>query len=80
MRSLGFKVGIMPWSDYFPEAAGARLDKSLTFPVFDGRELREHLFSIREQFTRFNLLNRYSMHFAEASPLVAAPGAGQLRG
>lgn len=66
MKSLGFDFHVMPWSDYFPEAAGARLDRSIVFPKYDGRKLGEHFFSMREQFTRFKLLNRYSMDFTEA--------------
>jgi len=71
--------GITPivatWPDYYPDRPGARSDRSLVFGTFDGRELGEHFTTMREQFTRFKLLNRYAMDLAEFFALSArSPG------
>ena len=65
MRSLGIAVLPAHWPDYFPDTPGARSDRSIICPTFDGRELGEHFTLMREQYTRFKLLNRYSMDLAE---------------
>jgi 3-oxosteroid 1-dehydrogenase len=66
LKSIGMQPLVMPWPDYFPEAPGARADRSIVFPMYDGRKL-DHAFTLmREQFTRFKLFNRYTMDFAEA--------------
>ena len=65
MRSLGIAVMQAQWPDYFPDTPGARADRSIICPTFDGRELGEHFTLMREQYTRFKLLNRYSMDLAE---------------
>ena len=65
MSSLGIRVMAAQWPDYYPDAPGARYDRSIICPVFDGRELDDQFTSMREQYTRFKLLNRYSMDLAE---------------
>ncbi|HMK85763.1 MAG TPA: FAD-dependent oxidoreductase, partial [Steroidobacteraceae bacterium] len=65
MSSLGIRVMAAQWPDYYPDAPGARSDRSIICPVFDGRELDDQFTSMREQYTRFKLLNRYSMDLAE---------------
>ena len=65
MQSLGIAVMAATWPDYFPNAPGARADRSIICPTFDGRELGEHFTLMREQYTRFKLLNRYAMDLAE---------------
>jgi 3-oxosteroid 1-dehydrogenase len=66
LKAVGMAPVVMPWPDYFPEAPGARADRSIVFPVFDGRTLGDAFPLMREQFSRFKLLNRYTMDFAEA--------------
>ena len=66
LQSVGMQPQVMPWPDYFPDAPGARADRSIVFPMYDGRQLSEAFTLMREQFTRFKLLNRYTMDFAEA--------------
>jgi 3-oxosteroid 1-dehydrogenase len=65
MRALGIGMAPAQWPDYYPDAPGARSDRSIVCPVFDGRELEDNFTSMREQYTRFKLLNRYSMDLAE---------------
>ncbi|QCP50358.1 FAD-dependent oxidoreductase [Trinickia violacea] len=75
LQSIGMQLQVMPWSDYFSEAAGARADRSLVCPMYDGRKLGRELHVMREQFTRFKLLNRYTMDFGEAFGISSkAPG------
>lgn len=75
LRSIGMDLQVMPWSDYFAEHPGARADRSLVCPMYDGRRLGDEFHLIREQFTRFKLLNRYTMDFNEAFGIGAkAPG------
>lgn len=65
MQSLGIAVMAATWPDYFPDAPSARADRSIICPTFDGRELGEKFMLMREQYTRFKLLNRYAMDLAE---------------
>jgi 3-oxosteroid 1-dehydrogenase len=65
MKSLGVAVEPATWPDYFPDVSGARADRSLVCPTFDGRDLGERFPLLREQYTRFKLLNRYSMDLPE---------------
>jgi 3-oxosteroid 1-dehydrogenase len=65
LRSLGIAVAQAQWPDYFPDVPGARSDRSIICPTFDGRQLGAHFTLMREQYTRFKLLNRYSMDLAE---------------
>jgi len=66
LKTIGMQPFWMPWPDYFAEAAGARADRSVVFPLYDGRQLGDRFPLMREQFTRFKLMNRYTMDFAEA--------------
>ena len=77
-ESQGINFVSMPWPDYFSEAAGARADRSLVLPMYDGRKLGNEFMLMREQFTRFKLLNRYSMDFSEANT-ISTRGSGWLR-
>jgi len=65
MKSLGIAVAAAPWPDYYPDAPGARADRSLVCPTVDGLELGERFTLMREQYTRFKLLNRYAMDLGE---------------
>jgi 3-oxosteroid 1-dehydrogenase len=65
MKSLRIEVMPAQWPDYFPNVSGARADRSIICPTFDGRELGDRFTLMREQYTRFKLLNRYSMDLAE---------------
>jgi 3-oxosteroid 1-dehydrogenase len=71
LQSVGMDLRVMPWSDYFAERPGARADRSLVCPMYDGKQLAEEFHLIREQFTRFKLLNRYTMDFNEAFGIAA---------
>jgi 3-oxosteroid 1-dehydrogenase len=66
LQAVGMKPQVMPWPDYFATAPGARTDRSIVFPMYNGRELGDAFTLMREQFTRFKLMNRYSMDFVEA--------------
>ena len=58
MSSLGVTVAAATWPDYYPDVPGARSDRSLVCPTFDGTELGDKFTLMREQYTRFKLLNR----------------------
>lgn len=66
LQSIGLPLRFMPWSDYFAEVPGARADRSVVCPLYDGRQLGHEFHLLREQFTRFKLFNRYTMDFTEA--------------
>lgn len=65
----------MPWPDYFSEQAGARNDRSLVMPMWDGTKLGDAFPKMREQYPRFKLFNRYSMNLEETFT-IAARGKG----
>lgn len=69
LKSIGMNPVWMPWPDYFAEAPGARADRSVVFPIYDGRKLGDAFVTLREQFTRFKLMNRYTMDFVEANTI-----------
>ncbi|MCW1384896.1 FAD-dependent oxidoreductase [Novosphingobium sp. KCTC 2891] len=69
LKSIGIEPVVMPWPDYFSEMPAARADRSIVFPKYDGRRLGAYFPLVREQFTRFKLMNRYSMDFAEANTI-----------
>jgi 3-oxosteroid 1-dehydrogenase len=71
IKSLGVNVMAAQWPDYFPTVPGARSDRSIICPTFDGRELGDKFTLMREQYTRFKLLNRYSMDLSEFFALSA---------
>jgi 3-oxosteroid 1-dehydrogenase len=71
MTSLGVSVMAATWPDYYPDTPGARSDRSLVCPTFDGTELGGKFTLMREQYTRFKLLNRYAMDLPEFFSLSA---------
>jgi 3-oxosteroid 1-dehydrogenase len=71
LQSLGIAVMAATWPDYFPETPGARADRSIICPTFDGTELGDKFTLMREQYTRFKLLNRYAMDLSEFFALSA---------
>jgi len=78
LKKRGIAFISMPWPDYFAEAPGARADRSVVLPMYDGRRLGRLFPFMREQFTRFKLLNRYSMDFGEAFT-ISSRASGWLR-
>jgi len=75
LKEQGLEPMPMPWPDYFPEAPGARADRSIVFPKYDGRRLGSLFPLVREQFTRFKLMNRYTLDFMEANTIsTRSPG------
>ncbi|HEY5761268.1 MAG TPA: FAD-dependent oxidoreductase [Steroidobacter sp.] len=65
MKAVGIPVVPAAWPDYYPKAPQARTDRSLICDTFDGRQLGEKFTLMREQYTRFKLLNRYAMDIAQ---------------
>jgi 3-oxosteroid 1-dehydrogenase len=65
MRDVGIDIMPSVWPDYFPTKPGARSDRSLVCSTFDGRDLGDKFTLMREQYTRFKLLNRYAMDLPE---------------
>ena len=75
LAAQGVTPIVATWPDYYPDKPGARSDRSIIFGTFDGRELGDKFTLMREQFTRFKLLNRYAMDLAEFFALSArSPG------
>jgi len=75
IKSLDIDVQAAQWPDYYPDVPGARSDRSLVCSTFDGRDLGDNFTLMREQYTRFKLLRRYSMDLPEFFSLSArAPG------
>ena len=71
LKKTGVPVFAAAWPDYFPDAPGARADRSVIVPTFDGRELgddRYHL--MRDQYNRFKLFGRYAMDLTETFSLM----------
>jgi 3-oxosteroid 1-dehydrogenase len=71
LKSVGFNLIVANWSDYFPDKPGARSDRSLICPVYDGRRLADNFVLMREQFSRFKLFRRYSMDLGETFSILA---------
>lgn len=66
LASLGMPLyAFVGYPDYFSNAPGARDDRSVVCDTFDGRELGDRFVLMREQYSRFKLLKRYSMDLAE---------------
>ena len=78
LKEVGMEPMPMPWPDYFPEAPGARADRSVVFPKYDGRRLGSLFPLVREQFTRFKLMNRYTLDFMEAN-IISTRSSGWMR-
>lgn len=75
LAAEGVAPMVATWPDYYPDKPGARSDRSIIFGTFDGRALGDKFTLMREQFTRFKLLNRYAMDLAEFFALSArSPG------
>ncbi|WP_230291385.1 FAD-dependent oxidoreductase [Croceicoccus sp. Ery5] len=71
MADTGVPVTAGVWPDYFPEAPGARSDRSIVVPTFDGRKLGDRLYPLmREQYNRFKLFGKYSMDLTETFTLM----------
>ncbi|MDB5726034.1 MAG: 3-oxosteroid 1-dehydrogenase [Novosphingobium sp.] len=71
LASTGVKVQAGIWPDYFPDRPGARSDRSIVCPTFDGLELGDDRFVLmREQYNRFKLFGKYSMDLAETFTLM----------
>lgn len=78
VRDLGVPVTQAAWPDYFSDVAGARADRSVICDTFDGRQLGDKFVLMREQYTRFKLLNRYSMDLPEFFS-ISSRGAGWIK-
>jgi len=74
LKSQGVQVIAANWPDYFPDAAGARADRSIICPTFDGRELGDKFPLMREQYNRFKLLRRYALDLTETFKIMAQSG------
>lgn len=71
LKSTGVEVLAAAWPDYFPDRPGARTDRSVICPTFDGRELGDHRYALmREQYNRFKLFGRYAMDLVETFALM----------
>lgn len=71
LKSVGVNlVPMAPYPDYFPDAPGARADRSLMCETFDGRTLGDNFLLMREQYSRYKLFNRYALDVAEMFALA----------
>jgi len=71
LTSSGVQVFAAAWPDYFPDRAGARSDRSVIVPTFDGRRLGDDRYALmREQYNRFKLFGRYAMDLTETFALM----------
>lgn len=71
LKGTGVEVLAAAWPDYFPDKPGARADRSVICPTFDGRELGDHRYALmREQYNRFKLFGRYAMDLVETFALM----------
>lgn len=71
LQSTGVQVAAAAWPDYFPDRAGARADRSVIVPTFDGRRLGDGRYALmREQYNRFKLFGRYAMDLTETFTLM----------
>jgi 3-oxosteroid 1-dehydrogenase len=71
LMKTGVPVTAAAWPDYFPDIDGARADRSVIVPTFDGRELGDDRYSLmREQYNRFKLFSRYAMDLVETFSLM----------
>jgi len=71
LKDTGVEVMAAAWPDYFPDRNGARADRSIIVPTFDGRELGDSRYPVmREQYNRFKLFGRYSMDLTETFALM----------
>jgi len=71
LTGTGVPVQTGVWPDYFPDKPGARADRSLTVPTFDGRKLGDQRYPLmREQYNRFKLFGKYAMDLGETFTLM----------
>ena len=71
LKDSGVELIVSPWPDYFPDKPGARSDRSLICPTYDGRRLGDDRYALmREQFNRFKLFSRYAMDLTETFALM----------
>lgn len=71
LKSTGVELLAAAWPDYFPDRAGARSDRSVIVPTFDGRKLGDERYALmREQYNRFKLFGRYAMDLTETFALM----------
>lgn len=71
LAGTGVQVQAGVWPDYFPDKPGARSDRSIVCPTFDGRQLGdERFFLMREQYNRFKLFGKYAMDLTETFTLM----------
>ena len=71
LKSTGVQVMAAAWPDYSPDRAGARADRSVIVPTFDGRQLGDDRYALmREQYNRFKLFGRYAMDLTETFALM----------
>jgi 3-oxosteroid 1-dehydrogenase len=71
LKGTGVQVMAAAWPDYFPGKPGARADRSVIVPTFDGRELGDSRYPLmREQYNRFKLFGRYAMDLTETFALM----------
>jgi 3-oxosteroid 1-dehydrogenase len=71
LKGSGVPVMAASWPDYFPEVPGARADRSIICPTFDGRELGDARYPLmREQYSRFKLFHRYTMDLTQTFALM----------
>lgn len=71
LGKMGLDMIPMPWPDYFSESPGARNDRSLVMPMWDGTRLGDDFPLMREQYPRFKLFNRYAMNLEETFTIAA---------
>lgn len=71
LKESGVELIVSPWPDYFPDKPGARSDRSLICPTYDGRRLGDDRYALmREQYNRFKLFRRYAMDLTETFALM----------
>jgi len=71
LKSTGVQVAAAAWPDYYPSNPGARADRSVIVPTFDGRDLGDNRYALmREQYNRFKLFGRYAMDLTETFTLM----------
>lgn len=71
LTGTGVTILAAAWPDYEPLKPGARSDRSVIAPTFDGRELGDNRYALmREQYNRFKLFGRYAMDLTETFSLM----------
>ena len=71
LKDTGVTVEVAAWPDYYAASPGARADRSIVCPTFDGRKLGDDRYALmREQYNRFKLFGRYAMDLNETFALM----------